>query len=568
MTNRARFDNPEIISPKLSATQLRKMLSLQGEMLQQAVIRSDYHQLLDELCLMAESFTPNAVAAIMLYDPDRDALFVKNGPSLSPEATEAFNGLRSGDGSCGNAVYHNEAMYVCNTLEDARWSRMIDVASRFNIASCFSFPILDKDGEAIGSFSISSFEPREPSGFHRALLETCTGICSVVLQRRADEEVRERLLEEQIKAERVDGLGVLAGGIAHDFNNLLTSIMGNVDLTQSALPVGPEQENLQLAIKAIESASELTRQLLTISKGGSPICVPNDIGSIIRDSAEFALVGSNVSYDLVGLETLPSPVVNVDGGQIGQLIQNLVINARHAMPGGGNIRIGCSLTEGADHIALNDGKYLRITVADSGEGVEKSALTHLFEPYFTTREDGNGLGLFLCYSISKRHEGHIEVSSEVGKGTCFTTYLPWSECDANGIEVGKAEQKSAVQAKVLIMDDDRLVRRTLGRMLEQLGCKSEETSNGRDAVACYKQHLDEGKPFDVTILDLTVPGGMGGLEAMKQIRECDPTAKVVVSTGYSADETCVNYKSAGFDEAMLKPYRIDKLKTVLGTVVL
>lgn len=171
------FENPPIVDPCLSASDLQRILSLQGEILRQAVVRTDYTELMNELCLLAESFTPNAAAAIILYDKDRDAIFVEAGPSLSADARLVFNGLRSGIGSCGNTVYHKEPMYVCNTLEDVRWKGHADVAMRLNICSCFSFPILDGDGNAIGSFSISSFEPRTPDGFHRALLETCTSIC-------------------------------------------------------------------------------------------------------------------------------------------------------------------------------------------------------------------------------------------------------------------------------------------------------------------------------------------------------------------------------------------------------
>lgn len=209
----------------------------------------------------------------------------------------------------------------------------------------------------------------------RCLRLMCTSICAVILQRRADDELKHRLLEEQIKAERVEGIGILAGGIAHYFNNLLTTIMGNVELTVTALPDGPDKEGLQLAMKAIESASQLTRRLRAVTKGGRPVRKPNDIGRIIQESAEFSLRGSNVSFEFSGMDKLPSEMINIDGGQIGQLIQNLVLNARQSMPNGGVVRVDCAATDENDHATLTKGQYLRIVVSDTGQGIAKGDAT-------------------------------------------------------------------------------------------------------------------------------------------------------------------------------------------------
>lgn len=568
MTERSAFTNPLIDDAPLSASELEEILRLQGKMLRQAVIRSDYKQLLDELCLLVESFTSNAAATIMLYDESGQKLCVENAPSLSADVIEAFNRIRSGDGACGNAIYHNEPMYVCNTLEDNRWSNIIDLVTRFNICSCFSFPIPNAEGKAIGTFAISSFEPRTPDGFHRVLLETCTNICSVILQRRTDDQLRRQILEEQIRTQRVESLGILAGGIAHDFNNLLTAILGNVDLSAASLPSGAAKDGLDLAKKAIESASGLTRQLFSIAKGNSPIRTPSDIGCIIRDSADFALHGSNVKYELTGLNKLQNPFVYVDGGQIGQLIQNLVINARQSMDSGGLVQIDCHEVDQSDHTLLKPGQYLRVTVSDCGKGISEEALEHLFEPYFTTRDTGNGLGLFLCYSIVRNHGGRIGVKSQPGLGTEITIHLPQAEApslDADAVSSGASDSIGA--SRILIMDDDRLIRRTLRRILEQLGCEVWEAADGNEAIVQYSRLRECGQTVDACILDLTIPGGMGGIETKDALRKIDPSTRIIVSSGYSVGDAFVDYKSAGFDAAMVKPYGIETVKqTLAGTL--
>lgn len=568
MTERSAFVNPQIDETPLSAAELEEILRLQGKMLREVMISNDYKQLLDELCLLAESFTPNAAASIMLYDETGEALRVENGPSLTEEAIEAFNGIRSGDGTCGNAIYHNEAMYVCNTREDKRWVNIIDLVVRFNICSCFSFPIRNADGKAIGTFAISSFEERAPNGFHRALLETCTNICSVILQRRTDDQLRHQILEEQIRTERVESLGILAGGIAHDFNNLLTVIMGNVDLSASSLPPGEIKNGLDLAMKAIESASGLTRQLFSVAKGNTPVRTPSNIGSIITDSAGFALHGSNVSYELTGLDSLRTPVINVDGGQIGQLIQNLLINSRQAMESGGRVQINCAEVDETDHAVLKPGQYLRLTVTDCGTGISEETLEHLFEPYFTTRDTGNGLGLFLCYSIVKSHGGRIGATSQLGKGTEITIHLPLTEgTSPAGSGAKPIKSESFGSSRILIMDDDQLIRRTLRRILEQLGCQVCETKDGNEAIACFLQNREEEHPIDVCILDLTIPGGMGGIETKDALRQIEPSTRIIVSSGYSVGDACIDYKSAGFDEAMMKPYGIATVKQTLAEIL-
>lgn len=565
MTNQCDFDNPAITNPSLSAADLQKILSLQSRILEEAVVSDDHSRLLDELCQLAESFTPNAVATIMLVDRDSRTMNVVNGPSLSQEAMDAFNGLKVGDGSCGNAVFHGEEMYVCNTLEDLRWVNMRDVAEEFNIRSCFSFPILDRENQSIGSFAISSFEHRRPEGFHHALLATCTSICGVILQRRADDAMRQQVFNEQLKAKKLSSLGVLAGGIAHDFNNLLGAILGNVDLAASTLKDGEARNSLDWAMKAIDRASDLTQQLLTFSRGGAPMRKPNDIGTIIRDSLQFALHGSNVGFEINGLDENAPCILEIDAGQIGQLVQNLAINARQAMSDGGLISVSCQKT--CEHASLEAGDYFKVEFADNGPGIAAELQERIFDPYFSTRADGNGLGLALCYSIVANHKGHISVYSKPPNGTSFSIWLPFQD----GLELqpdGVDEQLDDLKGgRVIVMDDEEMIRRTVTHMMQTLGFEVLAASNGDQVLSLIEETERNNQSIDLTIVDLTVPGGMGGIETKDRILARDPNARVVVSSGYSENPVMSDYASHGFCGAVAKPFRISDLKSVVAKVL-
>ena len=572
MTESSRFKNPAIANLALSEAELENILKIQGQMLKQAIVRDDYDQLIDELCLLAESFTPNAVATVMLLDESRQTMFVNNGPSLTPAAKAAFDGLRCGDGSCGNAVFHHEAMYVCNTQEDPRWEALRDVAKEFQIASCFSVPIFNADA-CIGSFAISSFEGCEPHGFHKTLLETCANICGVILQRRSDETLRQRILADQARTQRIESLGILAGGIAHDFNNLLTAILGNIDLSAALMPAGPAQETLDLAMKAVDRAKGLTGQMLSLARGGQPVRSANNIEQTIRESAQFVLHGSNVDLKFSGIpDSGTPPVMDVDGGQISQLVQNLVLNARQAMPDGGTIRISC---EAVDHSSAPlSVKIFKLRVADSGPGIPEEIREQIYDPFFTTRNGGHGMGLFLCYSIARKHGGQIRLE-ETAAGTTFVVELPWVVPENVGElsttetepESPSADSQVTPAATILIMDDDDLVRQTLRLILEQLGYSVLETKHGDEALAAVSTARSGGRQIDAFVLDLTIAGGMGGLETQQHLRRKISDAKIIVSSGYSDGNESIDAAQCGFDGSISKPYRIADVRRMLSSVL-
>lgn len=386
------------------------------------------------------------------------------------------------------------------------------------------------------------------------------------------EDITERKMreEELLKTSKLESLGILAGGIAHDFNNILTAIIGNISLARLMAP--PESAiytRLQEAEKGSRRAQDLTQQLLTFSKGGAPIKKVAAIAHLLRDSACFVLSGSNVRCEFSIPDDLPS--VEVDEGQICQVINNLVINAHQSMPQGGTIRVKAEPVElgglaGEQGLPLSDGTYIKITIQDEGKGIPEEHLDKIFDPYFTTKTNGTGLGLTTTYSIMKRHDGHISVKSKPGVGTTFSLYLPVTDKKEVCVKHEQAELPHG-QGRVLIMDDEELVREVGGSILRHLGYEVDFARDGHEALELVKNVSQGPGCFDVIIMDLTVPGGMGGKETIRLLREINPTVSVIASSGYSNDPIMAEYEKYGFNAVVPKPYRIEHLKQVLHQLI-
>jgi PAS domain S-box-containing protein len=378
---------------------------------------------------------------------------------------------------------------------------------------------------------------------------------------------RKKMEEEILKAQKIESVGLLAGGIAHDFNNLLTAIIGNVSLAKAFTDPGEKShKRLTEAEKACFRARDLTQQLLTFSKGGTPIKKIVSLEEVIRDAAGFALRGSNVRSDLV----IPPDLrpAEVDGGQISQVIHNLIINADQAMPQGGIVSVVCSnvAVGPGEGLPLKEGNYVKLTVEDQGIGIPREHLTRIFDPYFTTKQKGSGLGLAAVYSIIKRHGGHITVESEQGVGTAFHIYLPALDAAAPAI-VERATDVISGKGRILVMDDEEIVRKVTGAMLGSLGYEVDFAEHGEEAIEQVQNAVEAGRPFDVLIMDLTIPGGMGGKEAMTKLREMDPGIRAVVSSGYSNDPVMADFRSYGFSAVLTKPYEIRVLSETVRTVM-
>lgn len=377
---------------------------------------------------------------------------------------------------------------------------------------------------------------------------------------------RKQMEEELQKADKLESVGVLAGGIAHDLNNFLTVILGNLSLVKRCTQEDLKATRyLQYMEEAIRQTGNLTWQLLTFASGGNPLTKAVSLSKLIEEDSTFALSGSNTRCDLYLTEDLPS--VEIDWGQITQVITNLLINADQAMLHGGTIKIRAeelTVFGETDNLPLQPGNYVALSITDEGPGIASKILSKIFDPYFTTKEQGSGLGLTICYSIVKKHGGHISVQSVEGKGTSFTIYLPVSSVQAEK-EVDEDELIMGV-GKVLLMEDEESVRQTANEMLIFLGYDVELAGDGAEAVKLYKEAFLSDRPFDVVITDLTVRGGMGGKMAVSELIKVDPKVKAIVSSGYSSDSFS-DYKTYGFCNVIAKPYRLQELGKVMSSVV-
>ena len=397
-------------------------------------------------------------------------------------------------------------------------------------------------------------------------------VAGVVLVFR-DITARQRAEAERRKAETLEQLGLLAGGIAHDFNNLLTAIIGNISLASLLLPPDDEMaERLDDAKNASLRARDLAQQLLTFARGGTPIKKTASIAKLIQDTVSFSLRGSRnrsefeISPDLASAE--------IDAGQISQVIANLVVNADQAMPNGGTLYVTCDNfcydTNDAVIPDLAPGDYVRMRIRDEGVGIPEKYLKRIFDPYFTTKSKGNGLGLATAYSIVKNHAGLMTVESEVHVGTTFTIYLPAAaelEDQASIETPTKLTPEMTGTGRVLVVDDEDAIRDLVEFTLTRLGYQVSQAATALQGVELYQEKLRAGKRFDVVILDLTLPGGMGGKEALKKLLEIDPTVNAIVSSGYATDATMSRYQDFGFRGVIAKPYEAAELGKIVHDVI-
>jgi PAS domain S-box-containing protein len=387
-----------------------------------------------------------------------------------------------------------------------------------------------------------------------------------------DITLQQKIENQRLRQQQIESISLLAGGIAHDFNNILMTLLGYVNLMQMDSVDGSDQkEMLDKMEKSIQRATGITNQLLTFSKGGAPLKKTQSIEPIIRESTDFALHGSKCIAEIKITPYLPP--IEIDAGQIHQSINNLLINASQAMPNGGKIKIEVDRLEIADTPTLDlsagllPGEYLRISISDSGPGIPYKDQSKIFTPYFTTKQTGSGLGLTTVYSIVKKHGGHIEFVSINGKGTTFTIYLPYSASMLENDEVSLILPLKSYFKNVIVMDDEPTNLEILQKMLGKLGFSVNTVSNGEDLIKEYNKGLEINKKFDLVITDLTIPGGLGGKDAVAQLKALDPDCSVIVISGFADDPVISNYLEYGFQGVLKKPFTFSDLQRLLVSIL-
>ena len=468
-----------------------------------------------------------------------------------------------GDGIVGTVAVTGRAERIGDVRLDPRY-----IVDEFAGLSELAIPIIFED-QIIG---VLDSESSRLDGFTAEDEALATAVASIAAPRiataRAAEEcsrAEQALLnieqehlqrEEQLRAERLESLGVLAGGIAHDFNNLLTAIIGNLCLAQLEPTAAENGELLAEAERACERASKLTQQLLTFSKGGTPVKESADLGELLEESVQFALRGFNVALELevdAGLETLA-----LDRDQVSHVFHNLVLNAVQAMGGVGQLKVEARLPAG--------GAEVLVSFTDEGPGVPEELRGRIFEPYFTTREEGNGMGLASAYSIVRRHGGRLVLEPGDGGGACFSVYLP-----AAAGEVRQGQQVSELRpvapAHILVLDDDDAARTAIVRMLESLGHRVESVPEGSLCIEAFEQAFRGHNPFDLVVMDLAIPGGLGGREAIRRLRAIHPGVRAIVASGYADDPILSQPEHFGFMGRLRKPFRLAELEREVGRVL-
>jgi signal transduction histidine kinase/ActR/RegA family two-component response regulator len=477
-----------------------------------------------------------------------------------PEAFLAFL-IPAGFGPAARLLLHGDQTHVAMGILAAVFTVAVLVTTRRIYCTVDSSIRLQfKNRDLVDDLQAAKEETEALNqALERRVQERTAELRAANEQLRTEIAQRERMEEELLRARKLESLGVLAGGIAHDFNNFLTIVQGNLEVARTRLkPEAPVRETLDEMAKACQRAAFLSSQLLTFAKGGAPVRRLVSVAKLVTGAVQLARAGAPVSIATDIAEDLRS--AEADPAQIGQVLHNLLLNARQAMPEGGIIEVR------AHNCSTEAGPRIRISIRDYGCGIPADDLPRIFDPYFTTKPGASGLGLATAYAIVAKHGGSIWVDSRPGHGTEFTVELPASE-EVPARQPQAAAPMQTGTERLLVMDDEDGVRGLLKTVLQKLGYEVEDARDGAEAIALYERAKAAGRGFDAVLLDLTVSGGMGGVEAAARLKELDPAAKLIVSSGYSDAPVMSDFAKYGFDAVIPKPWTPQQLSEVFRSVL-
>ncbi len=533
-------------------------------------------EVLSILVESAEASRPGMLCSVLLLEAEAGRLCHGAAPSLPDFYNEAIDGIEIGPGvgSCGSAAATGERVVVADIRTHPNWRDYRELAEKAGLRASWSEPVVAASGEILGTFAMYYREPRRPSEEDLEFIKTTAHVAGIAIERKRTED-EHRSLEAQVQqAQKLESLGVLVGGIAHDFNNLLVGMLGNAELVLSGLAEGtPEHQAVSEIEKAASRAAELTHQMLAYAGRASFEVKPVRLNALIEEMKP--LLASMISKKALVRYRLGEdfPLLEGDPSQLRQVVMNLIINAAEALEEKeGLVRVKTGVTEiSGDQLRkaylaedLPAGPYAYLRVSDNGSGMDEETRNRIFDPFYTTKFAGRGLGLAAVLGIVKSHHGAIRVETAAEKGTTFTLYFPIVEVTGELEDTGPVVQSDwRGSGTVLVVDDEPTVRGVVTTVLERMGFTTLEAVDGREGLETFRRHAEE---IRAVLLDMTMPRLDGG-EAFREIHRLRPDTPVILLSGYTEEEAARRFHGSGLAGFVHKPFRprmlIEKLRQIL-----